>query len=651
MSNLQAVVFNRFEGGWSTDLKTGIHHSQAYTQGLDFRKNPSQLTPLPALAKESGGVVTDLVQNCVMAPDGSIYSIGDSGNFYKRTTAGVWSLIGNVGTAAWGMDYRRDTDNIYITGTTTVHIYGPVTGTPLLTVNKYGSSVATANTTLVGGLNVNPNQAGSGAFYTPPVATTPLSEASVDLRYFQSDTEALQKIQVYISTKGTGDWTLTLHDGLNNSLGSVTVANANLVNNQFNDFVFTTPIRVYVTPSARTYHVHVTSTVANGSLTTNANGDLKGADLQVYANRLISTTNGLHPMARFLQYEVIGNANYLSVWEPLSDPPTNAEWQRHRIFMPNEYEVCGLAVFNEYLAIALQKVSTNSTSDPQEGLIAFWDGLSTLTSPNYFTKVPEGTPMAMKEYKNSIYYYAGGAWYRINAPTSQPEKLRTMPGTDSEFSGAAVPITIYPNCMTVRRGILLMAYPSTTTSTTINYGIYSWGHIDRNWPESFGYNYVISTGSQNYSATNNLKIGMVKSFGDTLLVSWRDDANGGYGVDTVTNASTPVASSSWQSLIIDHGIPSKEKQGYFIKVTLASFPSDASVVVKYKLDRQANWIASNPFTSANTPSNVCRWDVTGSGGQDRYREVQVAFDLTSGTTAPIVNGVTYAYNPNVDELI
>lgn len=638
----QRIIFNRFEGGLSTDPKTGIAHSQAYVQALDFRKNPSQLSVLPGLIKESGAVVTDLIQNFVMVPDGSIYSLGDTGNFYKRSTAGVWTLIGNVSTAAYGMDYRRDSDIIYICGTTTVHTYGPTLGTPLLTANKYGSSVDTANTVLFGGLNINPNQSGSGFNYAPPLSIT---ENTINSRYLQMAIEPLQKISIYVQSKGTGDWTVTLHDGLNNLLGSVTVSNSNLMNNTFNDFVFSSPIRIYVSPNARTYHVHVTSTVADGFLTTTANGDLSGSDIQVYANRLIATTNGLHPMTRFLQYEVIGNSNYLSVWQPISEPPTNSEWQRHRIFLPNEYEVCGLAVFNEYLAIALQQVSTNTTSNPQEGVIAFWDGLSTLTTPTYFVKIPEGTPQSIREYKNSLYYYADGAWYRIDSPSSQPIKIRTFPGSDTEYSGASVPITINPYAATVRRGILLTAYPSTTTSTSINYGVYSWGHIDRSLAESFGYNYLISTGSQNYSVSNNLAIGAIRNFGDIFLVSWRD--TGMYGVDSVTNASAPATISSWNSLVVDNGIPTKEKTAIFLKVILINFPSDASIVLKYKLNR-GNWVTSSPYTAANTPDNVCRFDMV---SPSRYKEAQVGFDLTSGTTAPIVMGVVMAYDDNVEETI
>lgn len=659
------VVYNQFDGGLSTDGKIGIKFSQAPsvatgdlgTYAIDFRKKPSQLSVLPKTAREDLGVVTDLIQNCVMASDGTTYHLGNTGQFYKRSTTGTYTLIGNVGTGTFGMDYRKDSDTVYICGSTTVSIYGPVTGTPTLTVNKYADSIATVNATpTAAGLNVNPNQSGSGFTYVPP---TTVSESSVNLRYFQSDIEPLDKIDVYIQTKGTGDWTLTLHDGLNNTLATKTVLNVNLVNNAFNDFVFSTPQRIYVSPSARTYHIHVTSTVADGALTTSANGDLTGADLEVFANRLISTTNGIHPMARFLQYEVIGNSNYLSVWEPLSDPPTNDEWVRHRLAFPSEYEVCGLSVFNEYLAIALQKVSTSGLADPQEGLIAWWDGLSAVgdNKANYFTRIPEGTPQCITQFKNNIYYYAGGAWYRINSPSAQPVKVRTMPGSDTEFSGATAPLTIYPYAASVRRGVLLMAYPSTTTNTSINYGVYSWGSVDQNFPESFGYSYLLSTGSTNYSVSNNLTIGMVQNFGDTLLISWRDDLNGGYGIDVVNNSSSPAVNASWQSNIFDDGFPGKDKKASYLLATFLTLPSDCSFRLKYKLERSANWTYSSNGSGGNgaykstdftNSMNVARFDVNTA---NRYTEIQYGIDIVSGAASPIFTSVAQVYDNLAEEAL
>jgi hypothetical protein len=578
------IAFANFSGGWSIDGKVGAKFSFGSSIGFDFRKQPTRLSVLPGLAKESAGAVTDLVQNEIMGPDGTIYALGETGQVYKRNTSGVWSVEGNITTnGTFGMDYRRDTDDIYITGTKAVTRYESITTAPAFLNKYYADSYSTYDNSTQAGFNVKAYQTGSSSTYTPPTA---ISEDDTNRRYFQSDIEPLDKISVWVAAAGTGDWTVTLHDGNNKELASATVANADLVANAFNDFVFSSAtngqVRIYVAPNARTYHIHVTSTVADGTCACSTLNDLRTADLEVWADRLVQTNNGMHPIDRFLQYEVIGNGNYLSVWEPISDPPTNDEWKRHKLVFPMEYECCGLAHTNEYEVVALEKTSTTNTLTPQAGLIAFWDGVS--PTYNYYLEVPEGSPYALHAYENVIYYYAGGIWYEMTSPTTLPQPIRMMPGSDTEFSGTNSPITVYPYCATTRRNIQLLAYPSKTTNTSINFGVYSYGSLYAGIKPAFGKNYILSTGTQNYTGSNNLRIGMIKNFGDILHVSWQDDLNGGYGVDSITNASNPAASATWQSLIIDMGYAAKFKEGIYVEAYY-SLPADATMQLGYSLDR------------------------------------------------------------------
>lgn len=650
--SIQAVVYERFEGGWSTDLKTGIENSQAYTQAFDFRKNPSQLSVLPAPRREDAGVIKDLVLNEVMTPNGTIYASGNQGFFYKRTVAGAWSAIGQLDSGAAGMDYRKDTDSIYLAGHKSVSLYNPVSGTASLTPDKYGISYSTYNNSTNAGFNVSAYQVNSTQ--TTAIAAN-INEGSGGKRFFQSDIEPLNKISVFIVDKGTGNWTLTLHDGLDNVLATSTVTNANLKNNQFNDFAFTSAtndqVRIYVAPNARTYHFHLTSTVADGSVSSSVSNDLGSCDVMIWADRLIQTTNGLHPMARFLQYEIIGNANYLSVWEPLSEPPTNAEWLRHRLAFPEEFEVCGVAVLNEYAAIACERIP-DAEGNNQEGIIFWWDGLS--PSWNYFTAIPEGSPYAIRQHKNVVYYYAGGAEYAIVGANSEPVKIRTLPNSDTEYSDTNSPITIYPYTSTTRRGVHLLAYPSSTTNTDIDYGVYSWGQVDKNYPNSFGYNYLISTGSKNYTAQNNLTIGMVKNFGDVLHISWRDDTNGGYGIDVVDNTSNPAGTAIWEAMIFDNGYTGKPKTGIFVDAYY-DLPAGATIKLKYKLDRASSWTYSEAFGTTNLwndTSNYARLLI--SGGSGRFREAQVGIEVTcdsSVTQAPVVYMVSFVFDNNKDEAL
>jgi hypothetical protein len=307
--------------------------------------------------------------------------------------------------------------------------------------------------------------------------------------------------------------------------------------------------------------------------------------------------------------------------------------------------VCGLAVFNEYLAIACERTST-STNTPQEGIIFFWDG--TTPSYNYYTKIPEGSPYAIHEYKNVIYYYAGGTWYAISSPASQPVKVRTMPGVDTEYSGTTAQIKVYPYAATVRNGIHMMGWPSTTTSTSIQFGTYSYGAVDKNFPDSFGYSYSISTGATTYTAQNNLTIGMVKSYGSMMHMSWRDDTNGGYGIDVIDNSSTPATTAVWESIIFDNGFTSKDKSGLYLLASFLEMPADCSFMLKYKLNR-GSWVYSNVFMTANLKyPGIARFDVTGN---NRFYEAQIGIEIISGTTTPTVTSIGLIFDDNRQEAL
>lgn len=663
----KAWVLQDFEGGWSTDLKVGQKNSHALLQGLNFRGSPSQLTLEQQLAREDNGVVKDLVQNEVMVQNGVTYSMGNTGFIYRRSTAGVWGAFGKVRNGYFGLDYRQDLDSIYACSDKSVSLINPISSNPALTVDYYGISASTYNNTTNAGLNVNTAQSGSSSTYTVPLA--PISEATNDLRYFQTDIEPLSKISVFIVAKGTGNWTLTLHDGLNNVLGTSTVTNGNLINQQFNDFVFSSQVRVSVAPAARTYHFHLTSTVADGTVSTSTQSSLNNADLQVWADRLVIPSNGMHPMTTFQQFECIGNANYLSVWEPLGDPnPPNSEWQRHKLQFPPYYQVCGLAVFNEYLAIACERIATSSTTQ-QDGIIFFWDGLS--TTYNYFVKVPEGSPQAICQKSNVLYYQAGVNWYALASPTSVPVKIRHLPNASNAYTTATNQTRINPYAICTRYSTLLMAWPSTTTNPNINYGAYSWASTDKNYAPSFGYNYTLSTGSTNYSNSNNLQIGMIQNFGDLLHISWRDDLNGGYGVDALTASSAPASYATFNSMIFDNGYVSKQKEGDYMEASWLPLPNGVTIVLKYQVNR-GGWVYSNGSTATSVGgfTNTNTWQdgdgyarlsigentaqVIGQSNEPgRFNEIQLGMDIycSGATTSPTVTSISLVFDDMRDEAL
>lgn len=667
--SIKAYTYNSWVGGQATDKKSGIANSFADSQSLDFRKAPSQMSVLPGTRRADNGVVTDLIQNEVMTVTGRTYSVGSTGNVYTCSPTGVWSLFGNIGqSGTFGIDYRQDQDAIYIAGTTTVSSITTVAAAPTLNPSYYSESQSTYDNTLQTGFNVNSDQPYTGTL-TTTILTSYIEGDATGERFFQTDIQPISKIGVFVVTKGTGDWTLVVHDGLNNQLGTATITSANLNSGGINYFVFSTPIVANVGPNAaQTYHFHLTSTVADGTISSTISNNLSSCAMELWANRLVATNNGIHPIETFQQFTCIGNGRYLSVWENLGEPqPTNAEWQRQKLSFPPGYEVCGLAVFNEYLVIATQ-LTTTGTMTPQQGILFYWDGLS--DTYNYFTPIPEGSPESLHTYENAAYYVAGGTWYIITSVSATPEKVRRLPGSENVYTSSNTPTRVYPYLGAVRYGIHLLGWPSTTTNTDIPYGIYSWGRVDANQPLSFGYSYILSTGTQNVTGSNNLTIGMVRNFGNILHMAWRDDSSGTatFGVDVVDATSTPAPFAKFESLIEDSNIVTKQKLASYVEAKWLTIQDGVSIVLKYSIDR-GPWIYSSGTTSNATggfsnvnpwsvdddaTENYARFDIGDSDTEERHYEVQYGIDVycdATVTTAPVVVGVSLPFDDLGNELL
>ena len=605
------IISNQqFYGGISTDEKIGIEHSHAYSRAVDFRKKPGRLSPLPEAVRIGSNNIVDLIQQIVQTNDGTRYGLGDQGNFYKIDTSNGVVVEAKLDNGATGMLYRKDVDELYCTSLKTVSRYGKFATSPTMSVNKYAESVSTDDAcTLSGGTES----------YTVP---TTIAENATGMQEFEADIEPLNKIRVKVNTKGTGNWTLTLHDDANNLLGTSTVATANITSGQYLDFSVTTPLRLYIKPSARTYHFHLTSTVADGTVFCSTASDLNTCDYDIWADRLVSPNNGLHPMVQFLQYNCIGNERYLSVWEPLSDTPSNLEWNRHRLDFGSGYEVCGLTTTDEYLVIAVERRSSSTSKDFQEGKLFFWDGLS--EAYNFSIDVNEGSPESLYTYQNLVYLVVNGALY-VWAGGKNIVKVRTLLGTDTELSSTSDTTRVYPNMMAVRRGILTVGYPSITSSTAIEHGVFSWGSIDKNYPMSFGNNYCISTKTRFYAGGNALRIGSVRSFGDSLYISWRDDSQQAgfrYGLDVINNSSPPASEGTWEARIFDGEAVFKQKIAQDMKLTCSSIPTGVRIKMKYSVDRGA-WVYPDDgvLTSASSPNTYKIADIN-----LRNHEVQIGFD-------------------------
>lgn len=628
MDNYEPVGLDSFFGGWATDKQLGAGAQFYYSQHIDFRKNPSSFTVLPGPRNADGGVVTDLVQAMDQLNSGVKYAFGDTGKLYKITTAGVWSSIGDIGEAGGaGLLYRSDVDHLYMTGRTKIARIPRISSGGTFQPNWFATGVSSCTTcTKSGGTNT----------YT---LTTAIDDTSATLatsrRNLTSDIEPLNKIGVKVVAKGTGNWTLTLHDDANTVLGTVTVTNANLTNGIINYFTFASPIRIQRgnsgAGSALTYHFHLTSTAADGTAATTTASSLADCDMELWANALVTTNNGLHPIIQFSNQTLIGNGRYVAAYEPLQDNPSTADFNRHRLTLPPGFEVCGFAQKNLMCVIGAEKRSTSGTF--QEGMLFFWDGVS--QTYNDFWPVPEGAPESLFSHKNVVSFIAGGALYQMKGG-DEPIKKRTFRKTDSEFTNIADVTHVYPNMMTVRRGILLMGYPSVTTNQTLEHGVYSRGTVTSEYPDSFGFNYTTSNGNILNNGSNNLRLGMIKSYGDTLYISWRDDTASPqkYAVDIVDNTSSPATTASIESLQFDDKRRYAYKKAGYMVCTFEPLPSGCTITPKWKIDG-GSWTYGDPSTTAGDT-----FVLANVGTPNQYQYIEFGVDITcSGAVSPEVSGV------------
>ena len=620
----RALVVQRWDGGWSTDLKIGSENSFYYSKHVDFRKSPTQLTLLPETVKESSTTVTDLITDMIQLPSGKIVAIGDAGGVYSRATNGTWSKNGTTLTStSAGMSYDLQKDTIWIPGTTTMHSITNADG-------RFSGGTFTVNSSAFSAVEDQASTDGHANTYT---TTNAINEGATHKLSITPTLEPMYSVKLWITTKGSDALTVTLHDAQNNVLGTSTVAAANITNGALNEFVFSSPVRTTSGENGATYHVHIThATSSSTTVGASTSSNFSTADYRSMANRLVNPNNGLHPVIDFLQYKLIGNERYVAVWEPITATPGSTEFLQHRLRFPQTYEVTSMAIWTEYAAIACEKRSSSATNEYQEGIIFFWDGTS--KNWNFMIQVPEGAPYGLFSHKNIIYYYAGGGWWAWSG--GNPVKLRQMPNTDTEFTDTSTYFINYPHTQTVRNGILLGAFPSLTSSTTVEHAVYSYGSRDRNFSDSFGYSYDISTGT---TTNGTLRLGTLKSFGDKTFLTWRDDSS--YGVDKIDPNSDPFGTGTWQSLIHDNGRPNREKKAIELIIDFDTLPTGATITPKYKINRAANWTSGTAATAGDTQVKL--------NINKQYKEIQVAIDFVATTATPTVYGITLIWDDNSGE--
>jgi hypothetical protein len=610
------LVQDRFYGGLSEDEKEGIKASYSSGRSLDFRTNPSVLEILPKTAKESSTTVVDLVKWFTPVST-DMYSYGDGGKFYKRTSGASWSLIDTLTTANGnGMDYFGIDDYIYLAKDKVIARYGPMGGTPAITQDYFTD----------GTVDLDQFLDTSGSDYDVP---TSISETATNRQTFFPQRDPQVSVQINVDTVGTNaDWTVTVHDEANTSIATKTIANASM---STGDVTFTfatswTPIL------GAEYHFHVTvdDTTGTPDIVSTTADDLETADFHTFYQILVTDT-AFHPVKAFRNQLCIGNGRYIATFNGIPKEAGTTVYNPHRISsLPGDYKIRDLEVVGDYLVVVA--VKSNTISEFDEGIIAFWDGNPDSADFNFYFQFNEGAVTAAGVEGNTLYFItSAGNLYLWNGEIHKLKKIPNM--TQKTY------IDTYPGAMTTWQGLVRIGTAGATNSSTVEQGVYSYGTHSDKYPSVLSYDYPISTGTR---TATTLKIGAVGRIGDTLFIGWDD--NGTYGVDTVTNSSNAFTTAVAETLIFDDERPYHDKLVKRIKANHEGLASGESVKLGYDIDRSGSFTQGSANSTASSKETLLEVN-------KRFHEIKLELTLGASTTSPTITNLSMQYGDLTEEEI
>lgn len=608
---LKTITHNRFYGGISpykkiSTVEGGIAQAQ-FMSGLNIHEDPSEAVsphgvsePFTALTGYGKWIVTGSpydTNKYIITSDAKIYSLD--------TTDVTLSLLRTITDFdPTGQGLAVFDDYLYYATATTIGRYGKLSGTP-----AFNDDVFTDGTT-----NLDKSQAGSGQTYTTPLAIT---ETAANYFSFTPTKNPIEKIEINIAGKGTGNWTMTLHDSLNNTVASATYTNGTLSTGVF-EFTMSTG-QAYI-KEGNTYHVHITSTVADGTVTTGTTADLSTAYYKVY-NGILFDTNDWHPMTSHLNFLAIGNKNYLAVWD-------QATYNPNRLVFAPGFRVRTLTTYREYIVAGCWKGS--SVSDVTEGRNYYWDGVS--STFNFFEKIEAGMPNVVHNSKNRLFGIYGhrGAMYLGNDPYRKVQDIPKI--ADNKY------VEVYPGAVTEWNGRTYYGAPGATDDTGLTVGIYEYGNANDTLPEVLNIPFTFTSDDGTH------KITALKSFGKKLYFcrQYVEGVTTYYSLGYIDLTATTMTYAKYEQLILDGGGTHKTLQPIKLVVTL--IPSTSmSAQLKYRKDR-GSWVYSSVYSE---PTRM-EWSLSFLG---RVNEFEYGFDISSATgTKARITGVFFSYEDFSEEV-
>lgn len=267
-------------------------------------------------------------------------------------------------------------------------------------------------------------------------------------------------------------------------------------------------------------------------------------------------------------------------------------WDDDTLVLPLGERVKCLEVYGDYLAIGCWR-GTN-IYDNNEAHIYLWDGTSSVY--NHKITLQESGVHSLLNTQYGLLISAGikGNLYMYNS--GGLSQLKQLPGVTKN---GTTYVENYPGAITMYKGLPLIGAAGAGDDTTAYKGVFSWGSINKNYPATLNYDYLISTGTK--TGTTCLVSAVTAVSDQELFIGWRDGAN--YGIDKV-HTSNKVASATYESLWFDGRIPFQTKDFKAFLLTFNDLATGESITLKYRKDTQSAWTTIGAVTrTSDGPEN------------------------------------------------
>ena len=428
------------------------------------------------------------------------------------------------------------------------------------------------------------------------VVKTALSENDDDKCVFIPDVSPMAKIAVRVRSHPTaGTMTLILHNSANKEIAKATASVSDIKPDGTIEFSFQKPIEIVTYKTGGTeYHIHLIANDNSWTVDTYESGKMYGLHFRYYANALNITSSGYHPITAYKDGTLlVGNGRYLMQWLPTgAEAETPEVMQSNRVSAVDGMEITSLTSSDEYIVMGCERVGKGQSRDFQKGSLCFWDCVA--DNVNFRVDLEEGAPQSLYSHQNIIYMVIDNALYAYTG-SKAIAKIRTLASDLGEFSGVDNQTVVYDHAMTVRKGILLLAYPGKTTLKT-RAGVYSYGSLDKNYPNSYYYSYALTDLAENSNTdAQSVEMGGIWNFGDNLYISHRIHDNvknsDTWYITVVNNSSKPAKKFKYESLEYDGSYPWKAKELLRMVATFDPLPEGCTIRLKYKING-GDWVLS-----------------------------------------------------------